>query len=137
MDKDEKRIRPSRRKNADETLDKMQPVTPRTDEVDLLSLDEQYQEHVTEKLSISVPVAPLPKRAQPFWGRYLGTKVLLLLKDGTEIGGILREVMWDFIRLENFLEVGRNRRGSASWVMVDATDVARIYPANAQFEHNG
>jgi hypothetical protein len=136
MDKDQgkDRIRPSKRKADDENHDKMQPAAPKTNEVDLF---EQEHERVHEKLSISVPVAPLPKRAQPFWGRYLGTKVLLLLKDGTEVAGILREILWDFVRLENVLEVGRNYRVSAAWAVIDASSVARIYPANAQMEHNG
>ena len=132
MDKDKERIRPSSKKTCDGN--KMQPAAPKTDELDLL---DQSQERVLEGLSISVPVQPLPKLAKPFWGGLLGTKVFLLLKDGIEISGILRQIAWDFIRLENFLEVGKNRRGSASWVMVDTSSVSRIYAANAEFEHTG
>ncbi len=128
MDKD-KRIQPSRRKTSDAKHSKTKPAAPKAPDVDLL--DRQEEDRILEGLSISVPVAPLPKRAQPFWGRYLGVKVLLLLKDGTEIGGILREITWNFIKVENFLEVGRDRRRSAPWVLIDSSDVKRIYPANA------
>lgn len=92
------------------------------------------QERIQEKLSIPIPVAPLPKRAKPFWQRYLGTRVLLRLKNGIEISGILKEILWDWIRLENVLEVGKDHRVSADWIMVEASSVSRFYPGNAHFE---
>jgi hypothetical protein len=130
MDKDEKIIRPSRKKNCGEKHDES---TMKIDEIDFID----PQERVLEGLSISVPTRPLPKLAQPFWGRYIGQRVLLLLRDGAELVGTLRGVQWDFVRLENILEVGRNKRVTADWVVLDSSSVARFYPANAQIEHNG
>jgi hypothetical protein len=92
------------------------------------------QERIMEKLSISVPAPKLLPTVKPIWKRYLGWKVRLQLKDGTEIGGVLREILWDWIRLENVLEVGKDYRLNADWVMVDASTVSRFYPANAQVE---
>lgn len=92
------------------------------------------QERIQEKLSISVPMPKLPPSPKPFWQRFVGTKVRLLLRDGTEIGGVLKEILWDWIRLENVLEIGKDYRLNADWVMVDASTVSRFYPANAQVE---
>ena len=135
MDKDDKIIRPSRRKTADGKHSKMKPAARKTNDVDLL--DENEQERILEAISISVPRAPLPKMAKPIWGRFLGAKVLLLLRDGIEIEGILLEIAWDFVRLDNMLEVGPDFRRSGPWVMIDTSDVKRIYPANTDYEHNG
>lgn len=129
----DKRIRPSRKKTGD--VNEAKSGTPETDEVDLL--DQEEQGRVEEKLSISVPVAPLPKRAKPFWGRFLGQKVLLQLRDGAQVTGILRELLWDYVRLENVSEIGRNYRLTSAWLVIDTASVARIYPADADVEHTG
>jgi hypothetical protein len=76
---------------------------------------------------------PLP-RPKPFWRRYSGSKVLLKLKNRIEISGILREILFDWIRLENVLEIGKSQRVTSDWIMVDAASVSRFYPGNAHFE---
>lgn len=76
-------------------------------------------------------------RVKPFWRRLWGTRVILKLRDGTEVEGILRGILRHFIKLENVLEVGRNYRVSAGWVVIDSAGVVRIYPANADFDYHG
>ncbi len=73
-------------------------------------------------------------KLKPFWQRFMGSKVLLKLENGTEVAGILREIRFDLIGLEDVLEVGRNHRVSADWIMVNASSVSRFYPGNAHFE---
>ena len=130
MDKD-KRIRPSKRKSGFENEAK--PTTLGADDIDII--DQEERERVLEGLSIAVPTRPLPKLAKPFWVRYVGQRVLLLLRDRTEIQGILQSLQWDFVRLENVFEVGRTKRVTADWVILDSSSVTRVYPANAHIEH--
>lgn len=73
-------------------------------------------------------------KLKPFWQQCLGTRVLLKLKNGTEVAGILREIHSDLVGLEDVLEVGKNHRVSADWIMVNTSSVSRLYPGNAHFE---
>jgi hypothetical protein len=131
MSEDRKtRIKSGDKKSARETEQSESTLCPKQENETANSNEDRIQ----ERLCISVPAAKPVPRPKPFWRRYLGAKVLLELKDGIEISGILREILFDWIRLENVLEVGKNHRVSADWIMIDASSVSRFYPGNAHFE---
>ncbi|MGA3112906.1 MAG: hypothetical protein ABSF90_00580 [Syntrophobacteraceae bacterium] len=106
----------------------MKPVTPKTDEIDLLSQDEQ--EHVTEKLSISVPTQPLLRPTGLL--AYIGQRVRLLLRDGTVVIGFLQKRQWNYVHLLNVEEITREERLTWDWCDVELGSIARVYPATAK-----
>jgi small nuclear ribonucleoprotein (snRNP)-like protein len=129
MDKKEI-IRPSKKKTED-TM-KMQPATPESDNMEFS--DKQEQDRVTEKLSYSVPMAPLPPTPKLALGKYVGKSVRLRLRDGTVVIGDFDRQQWDFLYLSNVEEIGKDYRLTADWGAVDGDTVVGIYPAIAKAE---
>lgn len=131
MSEDRKtRIKSGDKKPASEIEQGKSTLCPKQEGETEISDEDRIQERLA--YSVSMP-KPLP-RPNPFWRRYLGSKGLLKLKNGIEISGILREILLDWIRLENVLEVVKSYRVSADRIMVDAASVSRLYPASGHFE---
>ncbi len=129
MDKKEI-IRPSKQKTED-TI-RMQPATPKGDNLEFS--DKQEQDRIKENLSYSVPVPPLPPAPKLALGRYVGKSVRLQLRDGSVLIGDLDLQRWDFLYLSNVEEIGKDYRLTADWCALDGDTVVRIYPATAKVE---
>lgn len=128
---EKKKIKLSKQLTKDSTELKSDTMkTDKRDKTDLLSQDEQRQERVTEKLSISVPVQPLQRPTGVM--AYAGQRVRLLLRDGTVVIGFLQKRIWNYAHLLNVEETGKDFKVTADWCDVDLGTIARIYPATAQ-----
>jgi hypothetical protein len=48
--------------------------------------------------------------------------------------GTVRYQQWDYVRLEDVVEKGKDYQLTVSFVMVDVFSIARIYPADVRVE---
>ena len=94
--------------------------------------DQQEQERVAEKLSISVPTQPLLRPTG--LGRYFNKNVRVLLRDGNTTEGFLRGRSWDYLHMLNFVETRKDEKLTGSWCGVALDSVSRIYPGNVKVE---
>jgi hypothetical protein len=131
MDKKEI-IRPSKMKTED-TM-KMKLDIPQSDNMNFQNEQEHEQDRISEKLSYSVPMAPLRPGPDPALSGYIGKFVRLQLRDGRVIIGDLVQPQWDLLRLENVEEIGKGYKLTAAWCAIRDDSVAGIYPGNATVE---
>ncbi len=97
-------------------------------------LNNQTQDRITEKMSYSVPMAKLPQSPDPGLSGYVGKRVYLQLRDGSVLIGDMNTPQWDFLRLSDIEEIGKDYRLMAAWGAVRDDTVARVYPGNAKVE---
>lgn len=93
---------------------------------------EEPQERIAEERSVSVPTQPLLKPTG--LGTFFGKSVLLLLRDGSIVPGLLQKRLFEFLHLLNVVEIGAGYKLTADWCAIDLASVARVYPAEAKIE---
>ena len=103
-----------------------------SEEIDLLSQDDQEQQRIAEGISIGVPTQPLLRPTGIM--NYFGQRVRLFLRDGTVIIGFLQKRLWNYIHLLNIEETGRDFKLTADWCDIEIGTIARVYPASAKVE---
>jgi len=91
------------------------------------------QEQIREKLSVSVPAAPVP-RPNPALLNYKGQRVRVVLRDGITLVGNPQRTEWDYLRLTDVQETGEAYELTADWITIKSDTIARIYPANAKIQ---
>jgi len=94
--------------------------------------DQQEQDRVAEKLSISVPTQPLLRPTG--LGRYFNKNVRVLLRDGNTTEGFLQGRSWDYLHMLNFVETGKDEKLTGSWCGIALDSVSRIYPGDVKVE---
>ncbi len=123
-------IRPSKQKTEDSM--KMKLDILQSDNMEFN--DTQEHDRVTEKLSYSVPMAPLPPTPDLGLSSYIGKYVQLHLRNGSVVTGDMIRPQRDLVRLENVEKTWKGFRLRGDWGAVRDDTVAEIYPGNAQVE---